>query len=524
MLAVALVFAQSANHEFVNFDDPEYVQDNSMVARGVTADGIAWAFSFHNGNWHPLTWLSHKLDCEVYGLDRAVGHHLTSVVLHAINTLLLFLILRNMTGDLWPAAFAAALFSIHPLHVESVAWISERKDVLSALFFMFSLATYVAYARRPFSIIRYLLVTLAFVLGLMAKSMLVTLPFVFVLLDYWPLGRRGPIWPRWVEKLPWLALSAVSCVVTYFAQAATESVWERLSLSTRLGNALISYVVYLRQFVYPAGLAAFYPHPQDVAPLWHIADALILLAAITAALLAWRRKAPYLLVGWLWYLGMLVPVVGLVQVGAQARADRYSYLPQIGLYIAIAWGFARVAVRRDYRSLVFSSASTVIISILTFTAWRQAAYWRNGVALWSRVVACTESNSWPHNNLGAALAASGKMEEAAGEFREAVSIDPNDEEAHFNLALILNREKNIDGAIEEFRQVLRIKPNDALTHGDLGALLFGMGRLDEAIEHLQTAQRLDPNDANARAYLSIALAARQELAKPQGLPPRSDPH
>ena len=361
LLAVAVVFGPTIRHEFVNYDDDDYVYENPQVARGFTAPGIVWAFThFHSGNWHPLTWLSHMVDCQLYGLDHPGGHHLTNVLLHAASCLVLFVVLRQMTGDLWPSAFVASLFAIHPLHVESVAWVAERKDVLSGLFFMLTLAAYVSYARRPFSLLRYLLTTALFALGLMAKPMLVTLPFVLLLLDYWPLGRIGatsqpvsresrlpqqssPALRRvLLEKLPWLAMAAASCAATFLAQGTSVVVVQRLPLLTRIDNALVSYAAYLGQFFYPAGLAALYPHPQSSLPIWKIVAAVLLLLGVSLAALACRRKCPYLLVGWLWYLGMLVPVIGLVQVGSQAMADRYTYLTQIGLYIALAWGSERV--------------------------------------------------------------------------------------------------------------------------------------------------------------------------------------
>jgi tetratricopeptide (TPR) repeat protein len=533
------VFAQSASHGFVNFDDAEYVAENPTVARGVTAEGFVWSFThFRNGNWHPLTWLSHMVDCQIYGVKDAAGQHLTGVLLHAINAVLLFLVLRAMTSELWPSAFVAALFGIHPLHVESVAWVAERKDVLSGLFFMLSLAAYAGYTRQPFSIMRYLLVTIAFALGLMAKPMLVTLPFVFLLLDYWPLariprrsasGEKGAIlacdsgsYSRvLLEKLPWLALSAISCIVTYFAQSATASVWQRMAFLTRISNALMSYVVYLRQFFWPEGLAAFYPHPQQAAPSWQVGFALAVLLAISAAFLACCRKCPYLLVGWLWYLGMLVPVIGLVQVGAQARADRYSYLPQIGIYIAVAWGAGRMVSRRSvptrsaseaaisgprWRFGLVSFVTSLILAMSIVTAWRQTAYWKDGVTLWSRVVACTLPNSWPHNNLGAALAAQRKIDEAMDQFLEALAIDPDDEDAHINLGHAY------------FEKALKIKPEDELT------LRMRNGLLDKAIEYFQRAVKLVPNDAEVRTILAAAIAERQKSANPQVPQPRRDQH
>ncbi len=392
-LAVAVVFGPTVWHDFVNFDDDAYVYDNPQVMQGLTQQTVAWSFTtFHSSNWHPLTWLSHALDCQLYGTQHAAGHHLTNVVLHAAVAILLLLVLWQMTGSLWPSAVVAAVFAVHPLRVESVAWIAERKDLLSGLFFMLTLGAYLHYVRHPFSWHRYLLVAAMFALGLMAKPMLVTLPFVLLLLDYWPLGRislRGgadsqdnsgadiPVCrekPRcdgsctatpgatvqlspqlkWgdtgrqeclphliAEKLPLLLLAAASCVVTSFAQDPSIAVSKYLPVSARIANALVSYVDYLGQFFYPLGLAAFYPHPESGLPIWKVAGALLLLVGISAAAWIGRRRCPYLLVGWLWYLGMLIPVIGLVQVGDQARADRYTYLPQIGLVVALVWAQRR---------------------------------------------------------------------------------------------------------------------------------------------------------------------------------------
>ena len=347
-LLVALVFGQTLRHEFIDLDDHDYVCDNRPVARGFTAEGFAWACTqFHSSNWHPLTWLSHMLDCELYGVDHPGRHHLTNVLLHAASAAALFLVLRQMTGDLWPSAFAAAVFAVHPLHVESVAWVAERKDVLSGLLFMLTLAAYAGYARRPFSLGRYLLVTALFALGLTAKPMLVTLPLVLLLLDYWPLGRAGSReqgagsgepgagsaqgsngYALLVEKLPWLALAAVSCAVTYEAQGGAIMPLERFTLPARVANALVSYAAYLVQFFYPAGLAAFYPWPQGPLPLGKAIGCLLLLTGISLVAAACRRKCAYLLVGWLWYLGMLVPVIGLVQVGFQAMATATRICPR----------------------------------------------------------------------------------------------------------------------------------------------------------------------------------------------------
>src|SRR5262245_11011654 len=332
------VFGQTVTHDFVNFDDHVYVYENPLIIKGLSTEGIIGAFTrTHARNWHPLTTVSHMLDCQLYGLN-AAGHHLANVILHTISVLLLFLTLRQMTGALWQSAFVAALFAIHPLHVESVAWIAERKDVLSAVFFMITLAAYAHYARAP-SALRYLLVALVFAFGLMSKAMLVTLPFVLLLLDYWPLTRigaqksdvRSRLRTVTSEKLPLLALSALSCIATLFAQRQGPSAIDQLPFLWRLNNAFVSYVTYIAQMLWPARLAVFYPHPNDRLPALQVIAAIALLIAISLVVISLRRTKPYLVTGWFWYLGMLVPVIGLIQVGEQARADRYTYLPQIGL-------------------------------------------------------------------------------------------------------------------------------------------------------------------------------------------------
>ena len=367
-----LVFGQTLSHEFVNFDDHVYVYENPVITGGLTLPGIIWAFTHsHARNWHPLTTISHMLDCQLFGLN-AGGHHFTNVFLHTIAVVSLFLVLRQMTGgpsrtgSLWPSAFVAALFAIHPLHVESVAWISERKDVLSGVFFMLTLSAYVRYARRP-SVARYVMMTILFALGLMSKPMLVTLPFVLLLLDYWPLGRgrgmeisgersevrreRSVVSGQWsvvsrrwsvvrglvVEKIPLFALSTASCLATLLVQRQAAGSIDQLPFAWRVNNAIVTCVAYIWQMLWPVKLAVFYPHPDNRLLLWQIFLALALLIAITVAVIALRQKRPYLIAGWLWYLGMLVPVIGLVQVGEQARADRYTYLPQVGLYLALTW-------------------------------------------------------------------------------------------------------------------------------------------------------------------------------------------
>ena len=401
-LLVWIVFGQTLGHEFVNYDDNVYVYENPLVSEGLTWRGMAAAFAeSHARNWHPLTTLSHMLDAELFGLTPR-GHHATNVVLHTAAVLLLFLILRDMTGAFWRSALVAALFAIHPLRAESVAWIAERKDLTSGVFMMLTLGAYLGYARQP-SFLRYALVLLAFVGGLMSKAMLVTVPFVLLLVDFWPLGRFAQSAPgMWrtqssrlallLEKLPLLALSAAASAITFFLQKRVAYQADDLPLLWRINNAATAYVTYIWRMIWPADLAAFYPHPLDRIPAWQVAGACALLIGFTALVVLWRQRRPYLLTGWFWYLGMLVPVIGIVDVGSQASADRYTYLPQIGLSICIVWAVAELAPRWQYRRQVFAAVAGSVIVAFSWIAWRQAAYWRNSEALWRRTLAVTSGN------------------------------------------------------------------------------------------------------------------------------------
>ncbi len=411
-----VVFGQTLYHDFVNYDDDDYVCENPEVVRGLTLKGMIWAFTrVHSGNWHPLTWISHMLDCQFYGLNPG-GHHLTNVLLHMATAILLFLVLRRMTGFLWRSAFVAAVFAIHPLRVESVAWVSERKDVLSGLFFMLTLGAYVRYVQRQSRVegrglsaqavpaldcFDYCLVLLFFALGLMCKPMLVTLPFVLLLLDYWPLNRVVPVTdcrnhfqiPRRLvlEKLPLFALAAAACATTLFAQKNALWSFEQISFPLRVSNALLSYATYLGQMFWPSGLAVYYPFPTRGGGVAGVVLSLVVLAGISAVVFVLRRRS-YLLTGWLWYLIMLVPVIGIVQVAAQTRADRYTYLPQIGLYLLLTWAVADFCTGWRYRRVALGGGSTVILLALIFCARAQTSYWRNSESLWTHTLACTSDN------------------------------------------------------------------------------------------------------------------------------------
>jgi tetratricopeptide (TPR) repeat protein len=462
---VWIVFGQTLQHEFVNFDDDVYVYQNPMVTGGLTPAAVAWAFTHpHQANWHPLTSLSHILDCQFYGLN-AGGHHFTNVLLHGASAILLFLVLRRMTAALWPSALVAALFAIHPLRVESVAWISERKDVLSGFFFVLTLGAYLRYVRRPKSLLHYLLVLFLFVLGLMSKPMLVTLPFVLLLLDYWPLGRfpepaRFPIPQRLLlEKIPLLALSAVSCVITLRVQSEAIQDAQVVPMALRIENAIVSAAAYLAQMVYPANLALCYPYPINGLPPWQIALALFVLVGLSAAAFYWRNQRPWLLTGWFWYLGMLLPVAGLVQVGGQARADRYTYLPQIGVYLLLTWTLVELGERWRNRRLALAGGAAAALAILAACARAQTGYWRNSESLWTRALACTSNNALAESNLGSLLYQDGRLDEALAHGQKALEIQPDNVGANNCVGFVLLQKGHVDEAIAHFQTALRARPD-----------------------------------------------------------------
>ena len=511
LLAVMLVFGQALGFGFVNFDDSEYVYENPHVIHGLSAAEVAWAFTTtHFTNWHPLTWLSYMLDFELYGLA-PWGYHLTNILLHAATVILLFLVLRRMTGDFWPSAFVAAVFAIHPLRAESVAWVSERKDVLSGLFFMLTLGAYADYVRRPFSLVRYSLVIAPFALGLMAKPMLVTLPLVLLLLDYWPLRRMALGWRLVIEKLPLVALSAASCVATSLAQSDAMAYLESIPFSARIANALVSYATYLGQFFYPVGLAVFYPHRVDNLPTWQVVGALLLLAGIGAAAVIFRRRCPYALVGWCWYLGMLVPVIGLMQVGSQAMADRYTYLPQIGLAMGLAWGAKAAFASWPHRGRLWGAASALVLVVLMGCAYHQTSFWFDSETLWNRAIDCVPQNAVAHYNLANALTTCGRADEAIEHYQMAIRIDPNDAQARYNMANALADRGQVDEALDQYRKAIEIKPNYTKAHNNLGAYLASRGQIEEAIVEYQKVLDVKPNDAEAHSNLGLALANRGQF-------------
>jgi len=526
-VAVFVVFSQTLRYGFVNFDDNGYFSSNYHVKSGLTWNGALWAFrTGYASNWHPLTWLSLMLDAQLFGLG-PFGPHLTNVLLHAANAVLLFLLLRRMmglrpdifvgaaatpAGTIWPSAFVAALFAIHPLRVESVAWVAERKDVLSGLFFMLTLLMYARYvqncAKSQVSGVRWLgsrdywLAVLFFTLGLMSKPMLVTVPFVLLLLDWWPLERftiydlrftiRRLIW----EKIPFFGLSAAACVATILAQREVIYSTIDMPLNLRFGNALMAYVTYCVQMVWPDNLAVFYPYRFDV-PVWQIAGAGVLLLSVTVLVMVAAKRFPYLPVGWLWYLGMLVPVIGLVQVGDQSHADRYTYLPQVGLYLVIVWAIRDWTKSWRWRRQVLGVTAGIVLAVLMAGAWEQTAYWRDSESLWMRALACTSGNYIVYSNLGATIMDQGRFTEGIGYYQKALELDPDNAVAHNNLGVAKLKMKRTEEAMVCFQKTLEINPNFAEAYYNLGCVFDKQGRLDEALRQYQQAIELKSDFAEA---------------------------
>ena len=531
VLITLVAYWQLPSHDFLRFDDNEFITKNIHVHEGITRENIAWAFSITDyAYWHPLTWLSHILAFQLFGL-KASMHLLINLFLHIASTLLLFFVLRRMTGSLWKSAFVAALFALHPLNVESVAWASECKNVLSTFFWMLTMLTYARYAERP-GFYRYLVTFFVFALGLMAKPMLVTLPFVLFLFDYWPLCRfklaqsdgmgHGfsksiPFVSRWsqvlrlvLEKVPFLSLSAV-CI--YLSSLSVQHLGIVISTASvpmklRIYNALVSYVSYIKKMVWPHNLAVYYPYPESI-PFWKVAGAALFLVCVSILVFRALRSKPYLAVGWLWYIGTLVPAIGLIQAGLwPSIADRFAYVPLIGLFIVIAWGVPDLVARWRYKKMVL--ATTAMALLLTFTAatWFQNRYWQNSVTLFSHNVNLTQNNSVAHNILGSALQQQGKLIEAISHYAKALKIDSNYAEAHNNLGYTLTRQNHYKEAIYHYNEALRINPTYTDAHNNLGTALIHQGNEKEAIYHYYEALKSNPKYAGAYYNLGKILLNR----------------
>ena len=471
-------FEQVRNNDFISYDDFQYVSENVNVKEGLSVESFVWAFtSGHASNWHPLTWISHMIDCQLYGLDPA-GHHMTNLLLHTLTVLCLFWFLKTATGAIWPSAFVAAVFAIHPLHVESVAWIAERKDVLCGLFWMLTMAAYLRYVKGP-RIGRYLLVTVCFCLGLMAKPMIVTLPFVLLLLDYWPLDRfqlrpqkgKGISIPYRLiaEKIPLFILAAASSMITFMVQIKARTITDIVEIPFfyALLNGLTSYTGYLVKMIYPVGLAILYPHPGRSIALWQPIVSVAILAGLTVFFISSAKRRPYLTVGWLWYLGTLVPVIGIVQVGRQAMADRYTYLPAIGIFIIIAWGAGEILAKWRYRKFIqVVLAGTVLVGLLLCTRI-QVGHWQNSLTLYDHTLRVTENNYTILTSYGKVLAEYGRNEDAIKCYEKALQINPYYAPAHYNFASSLKSLGKHRQAIEHFQQALKLQPDGFVTLNNL---------------------------------------------------------
>jgi tetratricopeptide (TPR) repeat protein len=521
-----IVYFQVTQNEFINFDDDKYITNNKHVQNGLTLKGITWAFTTgHESNWHPLTWISHMIDVQLFGLNPG-GHHLMNLLIHLANTVLLFLVLNRMTKALWQSAFVAALFALHPLRVESVAWAAERKDVLSAFFWILTMGIYVWYVAQRCSK-RYLAALLCFALGLMAKPMLVTLPFVLLLLDYWPLGRLGhkeptreeqpsskkkkgskapaPLKPvqqlpatQWslirpllIEKIPFLVLTLLSSIITYIVQAYGGAVSSlgKISLSARISNAFVSYIAYIKKMVWPMDLAVLYPHPMSI-PLWEVLGSAFILIVLSIQALRKKERYPFGFVGWFWYTGTLIPVVGIIQVGSQSMADRYTYVPLIGLSIIITWGLPELIKSWSYRKQTFIILSALFLFGLSLLTWQQVGYWRNSIILFDHTLAITNRNLVVQMNRGNTYLELGNYQKAILDYDKALELDPKLTDGYINRGIAYSHLGNFQQAVRDYDKAIELAPKEATAYFGRGMVYGNLGNDQQAIRDIKVAAQL----------------------------------
>ncbi|MGV7221343.1 MAG: tetratricopeptide repeat protein [Nitrospinales bacterium] len=527
-ITIFVIYWQTLNHDFTNYDDDLYVTANQHIQDGFTLKSITWAFtSTYASNWHPLTSLSHMLDFRLYDLDPG-GHHLTNMLFHVINALLLFTILSKMTGALWQSGFVAVMFAVHPLNVESVAWISERKNLLSSFFWLLTMWAYLRYTTKA-TIGKYLIALVLFTLGLMAKPMLVTLPFVLLMLDFWPLKRlrtsnknegleeknkltqTKDLSHLILEKIPFLVITIASCIVTFSAQKGGGGLQstEIFPFKARLINALVSYIEYLEKIIWPKSLVVLYPHPGSTLAIWKGVVCAIALIIVSTIAIKMIKKAPYFAVGWFWYLGTMIPVIGIIQVGVQSMADRYAYIPLIGIFIAVGWGLPELLQRYRWKKIALTLAMGIIIPALTFTAWTQAGHWKDSITLFKHNVNNVYTElpglTYAHLNLGHALGELNKVDESIIHFKEAIRLNPKHVEAYNNLGIALSKKGELDAARANFKIALKFKPNHAPAYNNLGMILTQMNDYDQAIFNFKEAIKLQSNFAIAHNNLGNAL-------------------
>ena len=512
------IYLQVGDHPFLDLDDNLYVTENSHVSGGLTGQNLLWALtSVEAGNWHPVTWLSHMADVRFYGMNPG-GHHLTNVIVHICASVLLLLCLLRSTGSLWQSSMVAALFALHPLHVESVAWVAERKDVLSASFMFLTLLFYAEFSKRQTATL-YLLSFFSFVLGLMSKPMLVTLPLVMLLMDFWPLdlyrhldpakGLRQYVVEMLAQlrgKIPFFVCSLLSALITIYAQqkgGATSSLGV-VPLLIRCENALVAYATYVIKTIVPINLAVMYPFAASI-PLWQVVGALLMLLLVTAATLWVGRRFPFLIVGWLWFLVTLVPVIGLVQVGSQSMADRYAYIPSIGLFIMLAWGIPALTKGMQHRRAMLGLLAGIVLAASAALTWHQLGFWRDSISLYQHSLQVTSGSYLVHNNLGIALAEKGNLDAAIHEYKEAIRLTPNKFDAHGNLGLALLQKGDVDAAVPECRLALKLSPGNMNSHYNLGIALAEKGDFDAAIREYHAALTIRPNNPLLHRSLGVAL-------------------
>jgi tetratricopeptide (TPR) repeat protein len=524
---VLALYWQVQYYDFVDYDDNIYILENAHVQLGLSRQSFIWAFTTTHtaANWHPLTWLSFLFDYELYRFNPA-GYHWTNIFFHAANTLLLFFIFLRTTGEIWKSAFVSVLFAIHPINVESVAWIAERKNVVSTFFGLLTILAYVFYVEVP-GIKRYALVLLSFAMSLMAKPMLVTLPFILLLLDYWPLRRipvvmkdrrNGILWPEFFplmrEKLPMLFLSGVSAIITVYAAQRGDAIkgLDAFPFIARLTNAIVSYVAYLEKMIWPQNLAAFYPH-EGVVSFWKIVAACIVIGGVTALVLYTFPRYRYLFVGWFWYVGTLFPVIGLIQVGYHSMADRYAYIPLIGIFIIISWGFPEILSRLPIKKTRLILPAGMIVSFFALLTWQQMQHWRNSETLFQHALAVTKNNYQAHQGMGNVMLRRGNMDNAAGHYKEALRIKPDHADVLNNLGLVFMYQGKLEDAMQQYREALQIKPIKARTYNNMGVLFAMQGKTENAIAQFREALRIDPEYLSANKNLQLALLVQQNSEK-----------
>jgi protein O-mannosyl-transferase len=536
VVSVLVVYWQVHGFQFISLDDPVYVTNNIQVHKGLSLESIRWAFSLSKQgevtNWHPLTWISHMMDYQLFGLNAGM-HHMVNVLLHAVNAILLFLVLRWMTGSVWKSAFVASLFALHPVNVDSVAWIAERKNLLSTIFWMLTLITYFFYTKKP-NVFMYLLIIVVFCLGSLAKPMLITLPFVLLLLDYWPLGRlKIPLfsddkaaWSSFkhnalsliLEKIPLLILSVIFIYATILSlkYSGTILASDLTPMDLKVKNALVSYLVYMGKMLWPKDLSIFYPFP-DIIPLWQVMASLVVLFSITGIALRKCLKYPYFIVGWLWFLGTLVPVLGIIQAGLwPAIGERWAYIPYVGLFIIIAWGIPDLFVQLKHRTTIMIWSAMIVLMALGLRTWFQIGYWKDDFSLFSHCIQLDSDNYVAHVNLAIANALQGKSKKAIYHFQEALRIHSNDVLALDGLGRLYNKLGQYDKAIHFYTEEIRFRPTDIKANVELGSIYAAKGDTDDAIKQFSYVINLDPNHALAYYNLGVLSAKKGEMSKAIG--------